>query len=182
MYAVALSSKPDSRPFTHARSALQVLASFCLNAYSTNKSLHIIQNLQLGVIHLSYLLISSYLSKSFPHHVKDREVSDPGLPSKVSDSPTQSETNSGWNPDLDSWEPHWKIHHLARFLLINVDWEQKRARCESFHKTEAKELIIPNHHYFCSAGKPIPCSQRFDPVEKPNRYYNQENQGRSERE
>lgn len=78
------------------------------------------QNLQLGIIQL--LTSSSPPIYPIPFLTKSKIWKfDPGLLSKVSDSPTQSKTNSDWNPGLDSWKPHWKTRHLARFHLINMD-------------------------------------------------------------
>lgn len=57
---------------------------------------------------------------------------------------TQMDTNVDWYPSLDAWFPLLESHQLARFLLTNVDWEQKRLRCESLHPSHAKCIIHPS--------------------------------------
>lgn len=57
---------------------------------------------------------------------------------------TQMDTNVNWYPSLDSWFPLLESHQLARFLLTNVDCEQKRLRSESLHPSHAKCIIHPS--------------------------------------
>lgn len=57
---------------------------------------------------------------------------------------TQINTNIDWYPTLDAWFPLLESHQLVRFLLITIDWEKKKLRCESLHPSHAKCIIHPS--------------------------------------